>query len=69
MTTAMAEKPSESLPLVRRTYQIRPDQDEAILAMAARSRDSWSSIVRRALDVGLAAELDAMKQRNVPGAA
>lgn len=66
MITAVVEKLSDTLPLVRRTYQIRPDQDDAIQAMRLRSGDSWSSIVRRALDIGLAAELAAMKERNVP---
>ena len=54
--------------LLRRTYQIRPDQDAAIQALARRAGDSWSSIVRRALDVGLAAEQDAMDARRVPDA-
>lgn len=52
--------------MVRRTYQIRPDQDEAIQSMGRRTGDAWSVIVRRALDLGLAAELESMRARRVP---
>lgn len=54
------------VPVVRRTYMIRRDHDDAIQAMRLRTGDSWSSIVRRALDLGLAAELESMRARRVP---
>jgi hypothetical protein len=67
MTTAAVEKPQEGvLPLVRRTFKIREDQDTAIQSMRLRTGDSWSAIVRRALDLGLAAELESMRARRVP---
>lgn len=69
MTTAAVVRPPVSeLPLVRRTYKIREDQDEAIRTMRNRTGDSWSAIVRRALDLGLAAELHEMAERRVPEA-
>ena len=47
--------------LVRRTYQIRPDQDTAIQERRLATGDSWSVIVRRLIDQALAAEATEMK--------
>lgn len=67
MATKAIVSPSK-VPVVRRTYLVRRDHDEAIQAMRRRTGDSWSSIVRRALDLGLAAELESMRERRIPEA-
>lgn len=69
MTEAGVAKLSSAAPVVRRTYQIRKDQDEAIQSMQRRTGDAWSVIVRRLLDHGIPVELDAMAARGVPDAA
>lgn len=40
--------------LVRRTFQLRRDQAAAIQALGGQTGDSWSAIVRRLIDLGLA---------------
>lgn len=53
--------------LVRRTYQIRPDQDTEIQERRLVSGDSWSVIVRRLIDLGLQSEKSRARRKQAEG--
>jgi hypothetical protein len=48
---------------VRRTYQVRADQDQAIVAIQKQTGESWSCIVRELLDRGLAEKMADLAKR------
>lgn len=48
---------------IRRTFQLRPDQDAWIRQRAEETGESASAIVRRLLDLGKAAESDRRTQK------